>query len=68
MISERLLTGWNLPRIVYLVLGLLIIFQSVQEEQRLGLLLGGYICCMGLFAFGCAAGACSIQSKKQEHK
>lgn len=58
MIWKRLLTGWTYVRIAYLIIGLLVIGQSIAEEQWLGLALGGYISFMGLFAFGCAAGSC----------
>lgn len=59
MIKKRLFTGWDFARILYLLLGLLVIGQSVSEAQWLGLLPGGYIASMGLFAFGCASGNCS---------
>ncbi|HWR33608.1 MAG TPA: hypothetical protein VN451_08785 [Chitinophagaceae bacterium] len=56
--KERLLTGWNFVRIIYLLLGGFIIFQSVADGNWFGIILGGYFAAMGLFAFGCAGGAC----------
>ncbi|HTN21520.1 MAG TPA: hypothetical protein VL125_13645 [Pelobium sp.] len=56
--KQRLLTGWTFTRGVYLVLGAIIIIQSVIQNQWLGILFGTYFALMGLFAFGCAAGNC----------
>ena len=58
--KERILTGWTLTRVLYLVMGTYIIVQSVLEQQWIGILLGGYFASMGLFAFGCAAGNCGV--------
>ena len=58
--KERILTNWTLTRVLYLVMGTYIIVQSVLEQQRIGILLGGYFASMGLFAFGCAAGNCGV--------
>ncbi len=56
--KQRILTGWNLPRALYLIIGIYIIFQSVIERKWLGIFLGLYFASMGLFAFGCASGSC----------
>lgn len=58
--KERILTGWTLTRVLYLVMGTYIVVQSVLEQQWIGILLGGYFASMGLFAFGCAAGNCGV--------
>lgn len=58
--KERILTGWTLTRVLYLVMGTYIVVQSVLEQQWVGILLGGYFAAMGLFAFGCAAGNCGV--------
>lgn len=72
MIKQRLLTGWNFARILYLIMGILVIASSIAEDQWLGILLGGYITSMGLFAFGCAAGSCFNDScsvkPEEDHK
>jgi hypothetical protein len=57
--KTRILTGWTFMRTVYLLLGVFVVVQSVQQQQWLGILLGGYFASMGLFAFGCAAGNCA---------
>ncbi len=58
MIKQRILTGWNLPRILYLLAGTMILIQSAAEQQWMGVVFGGYFAMMGIFAFGCAAGNC----------
>lgn len=56
--KERLLTGWTFTRVLYVVLGSLVIAESVAERQWLGVGFGFYFAAMGLFAIGCAAGNC----------
>ena len=66
--KERILTGWTLTRVLYLVMGTYIVVQSVLEQQWIGILLGGYFASMGLFAFGCAAGNCRVGSYSDTQK
>lgn len=66
--KERILTGWTLTRVLYLIMGTYIVVQSVLEQQWIGILLGGYFASMGLFAFGCAAGNCGVGRYSQIHK
>lgn len=66
--KERILTGWTLTRVLYLVMGTYIVVQSVLEQQWIGILLGGYFAAMGLFAFGCAAGNCGVGSYSEGRK
>lgn len=56
--KQRILTGWTFMRVLYTVMGVLIIIQSVLHQQWFGVLFGGYFASMGVFAFGCAAGNC----------
>ena len=56
--KERILTDWNFQRAFYLFMGLFVIVQSVMDKQWFGTILGAYFTSMGLFRFGCAAGAC----------
>jgi len=56
--KTRILTNWTFIRVLYLLMGGYIIFQSAIHEQWLGIALGGYFASMGLFAFGCASGSC----------
>ncbi|HRG53387.1 MAG TPA: hypothetical protein PLL00_11175 [Bacteroidia bacterium] len=64
--KKRLFSNWTFVRAVYLVLGTLILMQAIITHQWLGILLGGYLASMGLFAFGCAAGNCSVDIDKKE--
>ena len=56
--KNRILTGWTIQRGIYLVLGMLIVVQSIIDKQWVAVIAGGYFASMGLFAFGCAAGNC----------
>lgn len=55
---ERIKSGWNLVRVIYLLVGLLVMVQSFLQKEWFGVFFGGYFASMGLFAFGCAAGNC----------
>ncbi|MDX1544845.1 MAG: hypothetical protein R3214_12955 [Christiangramia sp.] len=66
--KDRLLKGWNIWRIIYLVIGLAMIIQAASYDQWIGILLGIYMTAMGMFGFGCAGGncangSCSIQER-----
>lgn len=56
--KQRILTGWNLRRVLYTLIGGAIIIQSVLQHEWIGVLLGSYFASMGIFSFGCAGGNC----------
>ncbi|CAN5370038.1 hypothetical protein BH09BAC5_BH09BAC5_21950 [soil metagenome] len=56
--KERILTGWNFQRILFLVMGTILIVQSGQDGEWMGIAVGSYFASMGIFRFGCAAGGC----------
>jgi hypothetical protein len=58
IMKQRIFSNWTLRRVLYLVLGIVVMVQSVMTEQWFGLALGAYFASMGLFAFGCAGGQC----------
>lgn len=60
-----MLTGWTLTRAIYLVIGLVFIIDSIINLQWFGIMFGGYFASMGLFNFGCAAGAVRLNPKIQ---
>lgn len=60
--KRRILTGWNFQRVLFVIIGSLMIIQSVIEMQWLGIIIGGYFTIMGLFAFGCAGNNCKVIS------
>ena len=59
---RTLLTGWTLPRILYLILGISVIAESIAEKQWAGILVGMYMASMGIFNIGCASGTCYNES------
>lgn len=66
--KERILPNWTFTRVLYLIIGSAIIFQSVMSQQWVGVAFGSYFASMGLFAFGCAAGNCFGGSCEVETK
>ena len=54
----RISTQWTIIRVFYLLTGLFIASQAFIEGQWFGARFGIYFTSMGLFAFGCASGAC----------
>jgi len=55
---RKLMTGWTIPRAMYLLIGGYIFIYSMLQMEWLGIVFGGYFAAMGLFGFGCAAGNC----------
>jgi hypothetical protein len=56
---QRILTGWTIQRALFLIIGIVILVQSIMQKQWIGVGVGGYFAAMGLFSFGCAAaGGC----------
>jgi hypothetical protein len=68
LMKQRILSGWNFRRVIYLLAGITIVIQSAMVNQWAGVLIGGYFGSMGLFAFGCAAGNCSATNDYKEPK
>lgn len=70
--KERILTNWTIPRALFLIMGIMVIIQSVMSQQWFAVLFGAYFAAMGLFAFGCASGgcfggSCSTEPKKKSN-
>ena len=63
--KERILTGWTFTRMIYIVLGIAFMIQSIMQSQWPGAILGFYFASMGLFAFGCASGNCKSGSRQK---
>jgi hypothetical protein len=64
--KERILTGWNFRRLIYLLAGGFVIAQSVMAKEWVGILPGAFLASMSLFAFGCAAGHCVTKTDHNE--
>lgn len=58
--KERILHGWTPLRLMYVLMGGMVIYSSIAERQWMGIIFGGYFASMGVFAFGCAAGNCGV--------
>lgn len=63
--KERIVSGWNLQRVLYVLLGTGLIIQSVMIHQWVGIFFGAYFAAMGIFAFGCASGQCAAPRSKR---
>lgn len=66
--KQRILTGWNLTRWVYFALGSALLIHAIYSLEWFGILFGGYVASMGLFAFGCASGVCVNPNYESEKK
>ena len=55
---KRISTGWNIQRLLFLLIGGSIVYQAYIDQEWLAVGLGTYFMSMGLFAFGCASGYC----------
>jgi hypothetical protein len=64
-VINSLLKGWTTVRIIYLLIGLVLIIHTIMDRQIIGVFLGLYILFMGLFGFGCAGGNCEIKENKK---
>lgn len=64
MMKNRILKNWSIIRVVYVILGTMILVQTVMNREWLGVLIGAYFVIMGLFSIGCASGNCAIDSSK----
>jgi len=64
-VINKLLKGWTNLRIIYLLIGLVLIIHTIMDRQIIGVFLGLYILFMGLFGFGCAGGNCEIKENKK---
>ena len=56
---ENVFKNWTFIRVLYLILGLIILSQSAIDKQWAGVFLGVYFMVMGLFSIGCAGGNCA---------
>lgn len=64
---KQLLTGWHLVRLIYVLLGIAILWSGIMEVQWFGIILGSYFSVIGLFGIGCATGNCRIPSQHRKN-
>ncbi|MCU0421180.1 MAG: hypothetical protein MUC81_00090 [Bacteroidia bacterium] len=55
---DRIKSGWSIMRVLYLLMGITIIVQSVLAHQFAVSLFGIYFAAMSVLGIGCASGAC----------
>lgn len=65
---NRILTGWTLSRLLYVLLGVLITIQAILDKQWAGILFGAYFFIMGIFGLGCAGGNCYVKPNSTVNK
>lgn len=57
---QRISRGWTFSRIVFVILGSLIVIQAVEQAHWAIMLVGLYFASMGVSGFGCAGGNCNV--------
>jgi hypothetical protein len=57
--KQRILSGWNFMRILWLMMGIGIVIQAITEKNFLMLLPGLYFVFASLANIGCFAGSCA---------
>lgn len=58
--KQRLLTGWSVRRVIYLVGGAGMSTYFFVDKMWLMGIVSLYFVAMGIFAFGCAGGQCAV--------
>lgn len=62
---NTLLKNWDLLRIVRLLVGLLIIFMSIAENQIILSIIGVLLLIQAVLNFGCGPNGCDINSNRR---
>lgn len=55
---DRIKSGWSIMRVLYLLMGITIIVQSVLAHQFAVSLFGIYFAVMAILGMGCVGGGC----------
>jgi hypothetical protein len=68
MNKSTILTGWNFMRAIRLILGVIIIVQSIQQQRFSFAILGLLFAGMAVFNVGCCgAGGCGVPTRKNNN-
>ena len=59
--KQRILTGWNFVRVLYLLMGITLIIQSIMAHQYGMAFLGAYVAGLSVLGLGCMGGHCNVQ-------
>lgn len=62
---QRAMHNWNFFRVIRLILGIMIIVQSIQFREYWFALVGLLFAGMAVFGMGCAGGACAAPPMKR---
>lgn len=65
VMKQRLLTGWSVRRVIYLVGGAGMSTYFFMDKMWLMGIVSLYFVGMGIFAFGCAGGQCAVNPSKE---
>ena len=63
--KQKTVNNWHTVRVVYPVIGLLILSYALITKEWTGFLPGGYFISMAVFHFCCATGGCYVAPIKQ---
>lgn len=64
----RISLPWSFTRVLYLLVGGIIVGQAIMDQLWFGIIFGGYFMAMGIFSWGCAAGNCAIPREESNKK
>lgn len=57
---NNLLSGWNIQRILFLIMGFSLLGDALQKLDVFGMVLAGYFLVMSIFKLGCCSGSCGV--------
>ncbi|MFC6269096.1 hypothetical protein [Frigoriflavimonas asaccharolytica] len=63
---KNIVTNWNIKRFIYLLVGIFFIVSSIIDQFWIVTIIGIYAVSMAVFGFGCAAGNCTLEPKKNK--
>jgi hypothetical protein len=64
----RITNNWNVFRVIRLLLGVMILVQSIQFREYWFVLLGGLFALLALLNMGCAGGNCATPTHRNTHQ
>ncbi len=70
--KEQIITGWSFRRVLVVILGGIIIYKSVLDQELISGIFGLMLLVMGVLNVGCAngccGGSCSYTPMKKDEK
>lgn len=65
---QRTQLPWNLSRVLFLFIGIAVLYQAILDDMWIGIIFGLYFVATGLFAWGCAGGNCQVPDSTEMSK